>query len=288
MNPAGMNVVISVDMEGVCGVASWVQVSPPEFGGLVSGAEYERARRRMTLEAGAAAEGALAGGAGGVLIGDSHDIMRNLIPEELPRGVRFTSGHDKPLSMVEGVQQAGVGALLYVGYHARAGTPKGPLAHTWNGFVRDVRVNGVSTGEYGLNALVAGHYGVPVVFASGDDQAMGQIEAELGPQVVTVAVKQGLSMFSAAHLHPDDARQLIRDGAEQAVRAAASARPYTTRWPAQVELAFDHQARADQGERVPGIRRLDAVTLGYTSPDALHLFQTFRMLCKVAEVRLNG
>ena len=44
-------VVISVDMEGVCGVSSWVQVSPPEFGGLVSSAEYERARERMTLEA---------------------------------------------------------------------------------------------------------------------------------------------------------------------------------------------------------------------------------------------
>lgn len=81
-----MKVVISVDMEGVCGVASWVQVSPPEFGGLVNGTEYQAARERMTLEAAAAAEGALMGGATDVLINDSHDTMRNLIPELLPQG----------------------------------------------------------------------------------------------------------------------------------------------------------------------------------------------------------
>jgi len=281
-------VVISVDMEGVTGVSSWVQVSPPEFGGLVSGAEYERARERMTLEAAAAAQGALDAGATDVLVNDSHDTMRNLIPELLPDGVRFTSGNDKPLSMVQGVQEAGVVGLLFVGYHARAGSVRGPLAHTWNGFVRDVVVNGISTGEYGLNALLAGHYGVPVLFASGDDVAMGEITAELGAGVVTVPVKEGLSAFAAAHLHPREAQRRIRDGARRAVEAAGDAAPYVTRWPAHAQVSFNHQARADAGERVPGVTRVDAVTVGWHSPDAYHLFQTFRMLAKVAEVRLDG
>ncbi|WP_022801818.1 M55 family metallopeptidase [Deinococcus ficus] len=283
-----MKVVISVDMEGVCGVASWVQVSPPEFGGLVNAGEYQAARERMTREAGAAALGALAGGATGVLVNDSHDTMRNLLPELLPEGARFTSGNDKPLSMVQGVDEAGVGALLFVGYHARAGSQRGPLAHTWNGFIRNVRVNGVDTGEYGLNALVAGHYGVPVVFACGDDVAMGEIREELGEQVVTVAVKEGLSTYSAIHLHPLEAQRLIREGAERAVRAVQDARPYTAAWPAACELSFDHQARADQCERVPGVRRVDAVTVGWDSSDALHLFGMFRMLARVADVRLNA
>ena len=283
-----MKVVISVDMEGVCGVNSWVQVSPPEFGGLVSAAEYERARLRMTLEAGAAAEGARAGGAEAVLVNDSHDGMRNLIPEALPEFVTFVSGSDKPLSMVQGVEEPGVGALLFVGYHARAGTENGPLAHTWNGFVRDVVVNGTSTGEYGLNALLAGHYGVPVVFASGDDRALAQIRAELGEAVVTVEVKRGLSSFSAVHLHPARAQALIREGAERGVREAGRARPHATDWPATVELRFDHQARADQCARLPGVTRQGACAVGYQSPDALHLFQTFRLLAKVAEVNLNG
>ncbi|WP_221089791.1 M55 family metallopeptidase [Deinococcus aquaedulcis] len=281
-------VVISVDMEGVCGVSSWVQVSPPEFGGLVNAAEYERARRQMTLEAAAAAQGALDAGATDVLVNDSHDTMRNLLPELLPPAVRFTTGHDKPLSMVQGVQEAGVVGLLFVGYHARAGSVRGPLAHTWNGFLRDVRINGVSTGEYGLNALLAGHYGVPVLFASGDDVAMTEIQAELGEEVVTVAVKEGLSAFAAVHLHPHTALERIRDGARRAVEQAAQARPSTTRWPAQAQLSFNHQARADAAERVPGVTRVDAVTVGWESDNAYHLFQTFRMLAKVAEVRLDG
>lgn len=275
-------------MEGVCGVSSWVHVSPPEFGGLVSESEYARARLRLTREVNAAARGAFAGGASDVLVNDSHDGMRNLLPEELHEGVQFVSGNDKPLSMVQGVDEAGVGALLFVGYHARAGTPRAPLAHTWNGFVRDVRVNGRSTGEYGLNALVAGHYGVPVVFASGDDQAIAQIQAELGENVVGVSVKRGLSHFSAIHLHPARAQQLIEKGAEQAIRGThLSPAPYRTSFPARVELAFDHQARADQCERVPNVTRVDNVTVAYDSPDALHLFQSFRLLCKVAEINLH-
>ncbi|WP_309571053.1 M55 family metallopeptidase [Deinococcus sp.] len=283
-----MKVVISVDMEGVCGVSSWVQVTPPEFGGLVSSAEYERARERMTLEAAAAAQGALDGGATDVLVNDSHDTMRNLIPELLPDGVRFTSGNDKPLSMVQGVQEPGVGALLFVGYHARAGSMRGPLAHTWNGFIRDVRVNGSSTGEYGLNALLAGHYGVPVVFACGDDVAMAEITAELGEQVVTVPVKEGLSSFAAVHLHPREAQRLIREGAKRAMRSASTASPHLGTWPASAQLSFNHQARADACERMPGITRVDAVTVGWQSEHAYHLFQTFRSLAKVADVRLDG
>ena len=61
-----MKVLISADMEGTCGVASWVQVEPPEGAGAgtpSSQTEYERARLRMTQEVNAAVEGALAGGA---------------------------------------------------------------------------------------------------------------------------------------------------------------------------------------------------------------------------------
>ena len=283
-----MKVVISVDMEGVCGVSSWVQVSPPEFGGLVNGTEYQAARERMTLEAAAAAEGALAGGATAVLVNDSHDTMRNLLPELLPESVRFTTGNDKPLSMVQGVEEPGVGALLFVGYHARAGSVRGPLAHTWNGFIRNVRVGGRDTGEYGLNALIAGHYGVPVVFAAGDDVALAEIRDELGDGVVCVPVKEGLSTYAATHLHPREAQRLIREGAERAVRAASQARPYTIRWPARTELTFDRQARADQCERVPGVERVDGVTVAWESRDALHLFGMFRTLAKVADINVNA
>src|SRR4051794_40323791 len=79
-------VLISADMEGTCGVVSWAQVMPPEVVGTrepSSQDRYLRTRRRMTAEVNAAVEGALAGGADEVIVNDSHDGMRNLIPEEL-------------------------------------------------------------------------------------------------------------------------------------------------------------------------------------------------------------
>src|ERR687894_664177 len=189
-----MKVLISADMEGTCGVVTWVQVMPPEVARHsepTSLDEYTRTRQRMTAEVNAAVEGALAGGADEVIVNDSHDGMRNLLPDQLHPAVRFISGNDKPLGMMQGVDLADVGAVFYTGYHARAGTPAAPLAHTWTGYVNDVRFNGISTGEYGINAVVAGHFGVPVTLVTGDEKAVAQVQEFLGASVVGVIVKQG-------------------------------------------------------------------------------------------------
>ncbi|MGI8854828.1 MAG: M55 family metallopeptidase [Thermomicrobiales bacterium] len=117
-----MKVLISADMEGTCGVTSWVQVTPPEYGGEpTSTAEYERARLRLTREVNAAVQGALAAGAEEVIVNESHDGMRNLIPEELDPRIRFITGNDKEYGMVQGIQEEGIGARFYTGYHAKAG-----------------------------------------------------------------------------------------------------------------------------------------------------------------------
>jgi len=248
-----MKVLISADMEGTCGVASWVQVTPPEDSGgsPVSQVEYDRARLRMTREVNAAIEGALAGGADEVVVNDSHDGMRNLIPEELHPECRLISGNDKPFGMMQGIDLEGIGAVFFTGYHAKAGTTNAPLAHTWTGWVNDVRVNGVSTGEFGINAIVAGHYGVPIVMVAGDIKAVAQTRAYVGDHVVGVVVKEGLSTFSALHLHPSKAQDLIRKGAEEAVRSVSSAKPFVLPPGSIVEVEFEHQSRADQAAYIP-------------------------------------
>src|ERR671912_2196018 len=106
-----MKVLISADMEGTCGVVSWVQVMPPEVARHsepTSLDEYTRARERMTAEINAAVEGALAAGADEVIVNDSHDGMRNIIPDKLHPSIRFITGNDKPLGMAQGVDLDGV------------------------------------------------------------------------------------------------------------------------------------------------------------------------------------
>jgi D-amino peptidase len=283
-----VKVLISADMEGTCGVSSWVQVMPPEYGdGPSSTVEYERARARLTREVNAAIEGALAGGADEVIVNESHDGMRNLLPEELHPSCRFITGNDKPLVMVQGVDLDGVGALFFTGYHAKAGTPAAPLAHTWTGWVNDVRLDGRSVGEFGINAAVAGHFGVPVLLVTGDDKAVAQTQELLGDQVVGVAVKEGYSTFAALHLHPARAQELIRAGAEEATRRAQAARPWTLPPNCRVEVEFDHQTRADQATFLPGVERAGERAVAYVPADGLDFIRTFRAVVKAAAVRMS-
>jgi D-amino peptidase len=283
-----MHILISADMEGVCGVTSWVQVLPPELGVSPSStAEYERARARMTREVNAAVEGALEGGAEGVIVNDAHDGMRNLLPEELHPEVRFVSGSDKPLGMMQGVQEPGIGAVFFVGYHAKAGTPNAPLAHTMTSIVADVRLDGRSTGEYGINAAVAGHFGLPVALVTGDERAVAQVHDLLGSDVVGVAVKRGYSNTSALHLHPGKAQALIRSAATQATRKAGSIPPWRLPPGCAVEVDFDHQTRADQCTYLSGIDRTGERTVAFAAEDGPALVRTLRAVLRAGSVALS-
>lgn len=288
-----MKVLISADMEGVCGVTSWVQVMPPEYGsGVRSTVEYERARLRLTKEVNAAAEGAFAAGAREVIVNDAHDGMRNLIPEELHPGVRFITGNDKTFGMMQGIEETGDGAVFFVGYHAKAGTPAAPLAHTWTSYLLNVRFGGRSTGEYGINAAVAGHFGARVVLVTGDDKAVAQTQAFLTQEgstsnVTGVVVKTGYSSTSALHHSPAQAQAMICEGAEEALKKFAETRPWVLPADTLVELEFDHPSRADACSPLPGVERVGDRSVGYTPADGAHLFHTFRTLMRLSDVRLS-
>ena len=282
-----MNVLISADMEGVCGVSSWVQVMPPEYGsGTRSTAEYERARLRMTREVNAAAEGAFAGGAHQVIVNDAHNGMRNLIAEELHPEVRFISGNDKAWGMMQGIEETEGGLVFFVGYHAKAGTPAAPLAHTWTSYVLDVRLDGRSTGEFGLNIAVAGHFGARVVLVTGDDKAVAQTRDFLGRDLTSVAVKTGYSSTSALHLHPERAQSLIREGAEAAMKGADGVAPWVLPPDATLEIEFDHPSRADGCLYLPGVTRTAERSAEVTVADGADLARSFRALMRASDVSL--
>ena len=281
-------ILVSADMEGTCGVVSWTQVMPPEVVGDSephSQDRYLRTRRRMTAEVNAAVEGALAGGADEVIVNDSHDGKRNLIPEELHPAVRFLTGSDMPLRMMQGVDLEGIAGVFYTGYHAKAGT-SAPLAHTWSRWLNDVRIDGVSTGEFGINAVVAGHFGVPVILITGDDKAVAQTQALLGEQVTGVVVKEAITTFSALHVHPLKAQALIREAAERAVRRVEAARPFTLPTGRVVELEFDHQAHADQAVLVPGVSRAGERTVAWIPEDGEKFIYTFGAIMRCAAIRM--
>lgn len=201
---AGMKVFISSDMEGTAGVVDWAQC-------IGDGPEALAGKRLLLAEVNAAIEGAVSGGATEVLVNDSHSTMRNLPADDLAADASYLSGQHKPLYMMQGLD-ATFDAVLFVSYHGSMGAPAG-MSHTYNpSAVVEVRLDGTVVGEAGINALVAAHYGVPIVLVTGDRQACEET-AQLLPGIRTAVVKDSVSRMAAQSLHPRVACELIRSRA---------------------------------------------------------------------------
>ena len=273
-----MRVYISIDMEGVAGVVHEDQTDPiePRHAG-----EYNRFRRLMTNEANAAIAGALEAGATGVVVNDSHWLMRNLLAEELNPVAELVSGGPKRLSMVEGID-GGFQAAMFVGYHARAGTRNATIDHTYTSRVYEARINGQSVGELALNAAMAGVYGVPVALVSGDQALAAEAKALLGSAVERVVVKEAVGRFAARSLAPSVACQRIRAGAAAALKRKHAA--FIFQGPIRLEVDFIESQMADMAELVPGSGRTGGRSVSYAGDDYREVFRAWRAMYNLASV----
>jgi len=263
---AALKVFISVDMEGLAGVVAGTDVSP-------TGRDYAHFRAIMAAETNAAIDGAFAAGAREFVVRDSHGDKTNLLPGDLNRtGVVLIRGASTgPKNMMEGID-ASFGAAIFIGYHAKAGTPNAILEHTSNGNVIDFSINGVSLPEGGYNALVAGLYGVPVVFAAGDRALTDQLKGLLGP-IETVAVKEEIGGDASRGLSPRDAQALIGAGVERGVRNRAQLKPFKMAGPFTMVLKVRQEKPLYKGAE-----RTGAGEFKFTSPDLLDVLNAFNAM----------
>jgi D-amino peptidase len=274
-----MRIYLSIDMEGLAGVAHPRQVA---FGDGVDRVDYDRTRALMAGEANAAIEAALRAGAREVVVNDSHWQMRNLRAEELAPGARLVIG-DKPMSMTEGIGEAEpFDAALFVGYHAGAGDENGVIAHTYSSAtIMAVRVNGEPHNEAALNALRLGHHGVPVALVAGDDALAAEVEARL-PWAERVVVKRGRGYSAADSLSPDAARAGIADGVRRALGRLDEMRPYVLPSPIRGEIDFRFSMHAAYAAVLPEARRAGARTVAFAADDAETFFRRFLVLQRLA------
>jgi D-amino peptidase len=268
-----MNVLISVDMEGISGVVTGDHTSS-------SHKEYERFRKLMTAEANAAIEGALAGGADRIVVNDSHGGMANILIEELNPAAELISGSPKPFGMMQGIGPE-VDVVFFVGYHAASGTGAAVLEHTWNSHVVELRLNGRAVGEAGLNAALAGAYNAPVILVTGDRAVTEEAQALFG-EIETVAVKDGVTRSAARCLHPEVAHQHIRQAAERALRLAVP--PFVVPSPVALQIVFQRAGHADMAALVPGSQRVDGRTVEWTGEDMPTVYGVFRAMAALSSV----
>ncbi|ACZ41273.1 peptidase M55 D-aminopeptidase [Thermobaculum terrenum ATCC BAA-798] len=269
-----MRVYISADMEGISGVVHPSQIDP-------NGSDYLRGRRLQTGDVNAAIEGALQAGASEVIVNDSHWVQRNILLEDLHPCARLISGSTKRLGMVHGVE--GADLALFIGYHAKHGTPYAIADHTWSSScVDDLRLNGHSIGEFALNAYICGYFGVPVVMASGD-QALENEAKALIPGIQVAVVKLATGRWAAECLPLSESRKLIRSCAKEAV-SVRNIQPLSPPSPCEVELDLMVTEMADRAEYVPGVHRIGGRTIGFECEDIIKAFEMFRTVVNAASL----
>jgi D-amino peptidase len=258
-----LKIYISADMEGVVGAVTGDQLGPQGF-------EYERFREFMTEEVRTATQAAFEAGATEIVISDSHGNGENLLIEKLPKNVTIVRSWPRPLMMMQGIDETFDGAI-FLGYHTSTNNSTGVRAHTISSArLADVRLNGVSMPEAGINAAIAGHFNVPVIMISGDDAVVKEVTDLLGP-IEGAVVKWSYGFHSARTLTPEAAYDLIREKVKRAIGRIKEFKPYKLKEPVQLDVRFKSYRPSELLSYLSIVERTDSHSIRFRGKDILEV-----------------
>jgi len=256
-----MKVLISVDNEGISGIANMQELWM---------------REAVTADTNAAVEGALAGGATQVVVMDSHGATKdNILWDKLhPQASVIRGGPNTPLYFLEGLDE-NTDAVLLVGWRDKPGG-KGLRAHC---FFRHpfIKVNGEVVGEGQIAAGLAGSFGVPIVLVTGDDVVCADLQAFLG-DVETAVVKRSIDYNVAECLPADVARERIWNAAWRALERLSDFEPYQFETPTVLEFECVWHSHATLLARVPGTELVEPRIVRFVSSDFRQIFDMIILL----------
>ena len=268
--PRPRKVFISADMEGITGVVQPAQLGPEGF-------EYGRAREWMTAEVNAAIAGIRAAGAAEIVVCDSHGNGQSVLIDRLPDDVRIVRGFPRPLEMMQGIDES-FAAAVFIGYHASEWSANAVRGHTISSArLLGVKLNGMEVSEGIYNAALAGQFGVPVAFVSGDRLAVTQVQ-RVAPAAEGAIVKEPYGYHAAMTLTPARGQALIREGLSRAMGKLGSLQPYRIRTPIELEVGFKLTIDAERAAFVPGLSRSDAHNVKGSFKDMTEITKLLQVL----------
>ncbi|ADV65589.1 M55 family metallopeptidase [Desulfurococcus mucosus] len=271
-----MRLFMSIDMEGMPFIASGEHL-------YIKGALFSEARRIATRITLWTAEAFHQRGFNEVVIADSHGPMVNLDVESLPEYVTLIRGFPRPLSMVTGVEKAD--AVVFLGYHSKAGTPKSTFDHTYSSAIIDsLEINGTPASEFLLNTYTAGHFNKPVIMVAGDKALIEEDVARYTPWATRVTLKESYSRFASSSPSLEKIRKELEKAVVEAVERLnkGEAKPLRARYPVEVKVRFLGTEMADVAELLPLIERIDGKTVKYVARDIVEAYRIFELLLAAA------
>jgi D-amino peptidase len=264
-----MKVYISADIEGTAGITNWEEADKTH-------PTYQEFRERMTDEVVAACDGAIEAGAKEIVIKDAHGSGRNIIAARLPdcaKLIRGWSGH--PFCMVQELDQ-NFDALLFVGYHAKAGSDDNPMAHTLRLRVAHLKINGEIASEFHMHAWAAATVNVPSVFLSGDEGICTDAP-RIAPGIVTVPVSRGIGP-STMSVAPSLGRKQIQAGVAKALRDDLGARRIDLPKHFTLEIKYTTPVDAYRASWYPGARLAEARIVQFEATDYFEILRAINFM----------
>jgi D-amino peptidase len=257
------SILLITDAEGVGGVCRQEQAEPkdPEM------------RQLLTREINAAVDGFLAGGADEVLVWDGHDGSQTLSTLTIHPKAKLLMGAVGPSMLMERKWSA----VAYLGQHSKANVKGGIMAHSYSSLgIQKMTLNGKTVGEIDVIAAMAGHFGSPIIFLSGDKAAADELR-DIVPQAEMAVVKEGLGRYTCISLSAVAARDLIRAAAQRSVSLIGKVKPYVLPSPATLEIEFTtRNTLSNEAEFRPGAEIVDSQTIRFKGKDVLEVWQRYR------------
>lgn len=251
-------VFLITDAEGVAGVCRQDQTEPKDT----------EMRQLLTGEINAAVDGFYDGGADEVIVWDGHDGSQTLSALTIHPRARLLIGR-LPATMTFDQHYT---ALAFVGQHARANRKGGIMAHSYSSLgIQTMLMNGQPVGEIETQAAVAGAFGTPVIFLSGDQAAADDLHA-IVPNAQLAVVKQGFANYVCLSLSAQAARSLIRERAMNGMKNIGSVKPYKVEGPVTIQIEHSTRSALDMEGQRPldaGTEVIDARTVRFHGKDFL-------------------
>ena len=231
--------------------------------------QYATAVASATTEVNVAINALFESGATKVFVWDNHAGGGNLDFSKIdPRAQQLIVDSAKPRMIF--LSEYNFAGIVFIGYHSRAGSIHGVLAHTYNGIdIQYMKINGKPVGEFDIDSYIAGEYGVPPIFVASDDVCIGQV-LERSPDTVTVMTKIGKGRRKAEFLDEREVLSAIDKGVRAAVAKKVS--PIKLTFPCEYEIRYSSM---DTSEWILESRIEQVPTLHY-GEDAHTLRATLR------------
>ena len=265
---------ISADMEGCPAVSSQQALLPDRWSW-----EWSAARQWMTDQVIAVAESAFALHYTEVIVADGHGNGHNIDPDRLPDDVRLIRSWPRPLIQMQGAEDPLVDACVFIGYHAGAETANSILAHSFSGAAyRSITLNGEPCSEGYLNAALAGEFGKPVIFISGDEHTVADAR-RYAPASTYLVAKHSIGWRAQSSLPPGQVCKLLKQSVTSALSKTFPP-PFVLYPPFVLELEMTTPVAAEMLTYLPNVRRKGpyGITTTFNSISTVMSFLSFAML----------